>query len=410
MQSPAFYLHKLGVNAVELQPVQEFDNKTREEYHWGYMTNNFFAPESSYSLDPAHASGVRELQELVRAFHRRGIAVLLDVVFNHVGEPAHLMFIDKLYYFEQDDDGKLANWSGCGNDLRARSAMSTRLIIDSCLHAIEAYGVDGFRFDLADLIGVDVLREVEASLKCVKPDVVLISEPWSFRGHIAGALRDTGWASWNDGYRKFMGEFVRGGGTHEGFEYFLKGSPWHFSKWPAQTVNYTESHDDRTWMDIITENADYNGFSPTANDRRRTHLMAAILFASIGIPMISSGQDFLQLRSQRGEQYLPAGRSQRPRLPPALSFSLHACVFCRLDRLSPQRTRPSAAALFTAGRDVLPVFLRRRFERRRGDLQCRPQPWPAAPAFRRQSHAQRRRHPARRSGRVRRCVAATRRP
>jgi pullulanase/glycogen debranching enzyme len=298
VQSPEFYLHKLGVNAVELQPVQEFDNKTPEEYHWGYMTNNFFAPESSYSLDPAHASGVRELQELVRAFHRRGIAVLLDVVFNHVGEPAHLMFIDKLYYFEQDDDGKLANWSGCGNDLRARSAMSTRLIIDSCLHAIEAYGVDGFRFDLADLIGLDVLREIEASLKNKKPDVVLITEPWSFRGHIAGALRDTGWASWNDGYRNFLQNFVRGGGTREGFEYFLKGSPWYFAKWPAQTVNYTESHDDRTWIDIITENEGHNGFSPTANDRRRTHLMAAILLASIGIPMISSGQDFL--RSKRG--------------------------------------------------------------------------------------------------------------
>ncbi|HZP61757.1 MAG TPA: alpha-amylase family glycosyl hydrolase, partial [Opitutaceae bacterium] len=185
VQSPDFYLHRLGVNAVELQPVQEFDNRTPEEYHWGYMTSNFFAPESSYSLDPARASGVRELQELVRAFHRRGIAVLLDVVFNHVGEPAHLMFIDKLYYFEQDEAGVLANWSGCGNDLRARSAMATRLIIDSCIHAMEAYGVDGFRFDLADLIGLDVLREIEASLKNAKSDVVLIAEPWSFRGHIA---------------------------------------------------------------------------------------------------------------------------------------------------------------------------------------------------------------------------------
>jgi len=298
VQAPEFYLHKLGVNAVELQPVHEFDNKTPEEYHWGYMTNNFFAPESSYSLDPARASGVRELQELVRAFHRRGMAVLLDVVFNHVGEPAHLMFIDKLYYFEQDDAGVLSNWSGCGNDLRARSAMATRLIIDSCIHAIEVYGVDGFRFDLADLIRVEVLREVEASLKNVKPDVVLIAEPWSFRGHIAGALRDTGWASWNDGYRDFLREFVRGGSTREGFEYFLKGSPWYYAKWPAQTVNYTESHDDRTWIDMITENAEFNGFSPTANDRRRSHLMAAILFASIGIPMISAGQDFLH--SKRG--------------------------------------------------------------------------------------------------------------
>ncbi len=401
VQSPEFYLHKLGVNAVELQPVQEFDNKTPEEYHWGYMTNNFFAPESSYSLDPARASGVRELQELVRAFHRRGIAVLLDVVFNHVGEPAHLMFIDKLYYFEQDKDGKLANWSGCGNDLCVRSAMATRLIIDSCTHLIEAYGVDGFRFDLADLIGVDVLREVEASLKNVKPDVVLISEPWSFRGHIAGALRDTGWASWNDGYRNFLTDFVRGGGTRGGFEYFLKGSPWHFAKWPAQTVNYTESHDDRTWIDIITENAGYNGFSPTANDRRRTHLMAAILFASIGIPMVSAGQDFLRSKQGANNTYLQGDLNALDyrrlyRFPSTHAYFADWIAFRRSERGRLLR-------LFSqAGRDVFPVFFRHRLDRRlRGDLQCRPQPRPVAPVFCRQSHAQRRVHPAGRRGRVR---------
>jgi pullulanase len=298
VESPEFYLHDLGVNCVELQPVQEFDNRTLDEYHWGYMTNNFFAPESSYSLVPAEASGVRELQALVRAFHRRGIAVLLDVVFNHVGEPAHLMFIDRLYYFEQDPEGKLTNWSGCGNDLRAGAAMSKRLIIDSCTHLIEAYGIDGFRFDLAEILGVEVLREVESALKQVKPDLILIAEPWSFRGHIAGALRDTGWASWNDGYRDFVREYVLGRGAGERLEYFLRGSPWYFAKWPAQTVNYTESHDDRTWIDMITENPGNDGFAPTANDRRRTHLMAAILFMSVGIPMIAAGQDFL--RSKHG--------------------------------------------------------------------------------------------------------------
>lgn len=294
VESPEFHLHELGVNCVELQPVQEFDNVTPEEYHWGYMTNNYFAPESSYALDPRKASGVKELQELVAAFHRREMAVLLDVVYNHVGVPGHLMFIDKLYYFEVERDGSLANGSGCGNDLRARSAMSRRLIIDSCIHLLETYGVDGFRFDLAELIGVEVLREVEVELKRVKPDVILIAEPWSFRGHIAGALSETGWASWNDGYRNFMRDFVRGNAARGAFEYYLKGSPWYFAKWPAQTVNYTESHDDRSWIDNITENVDGNGDHPSATDRRRTHLMAAMLFSSIGIPMISAGQDFLR--------------------------------------------------------------------------------------------------------------------
>ncbi len=298
VESPDFYLHHLGVNCVELQPVHEFDNVTTDEYHWGYMTNSFFAPESSYALAPEKASGVRELQELVAAFHRRGMAVVLDVVFNHVGVPAHLMFIDKVYYFEIDGGGSLSNWSGCGNDLRARSAMARRLIIDSCRHFIEAYGVDGFRFDLAELLGVDVLREIEVALKRVKPGVILIAEPWSFRGHIAGALRDTGWASWNDGYRDFLRDYVRGNGEPGRMEYFLRGSPWYFAKWPAQTINYTESHDDRTWIDMITENANGDGHSPTSNDRRRTHLMASILFMSLGVPMISAGQDFL--RSKHG--------------------------------------------------------------------------------------------------------------
>lgn len=298
VESPEFYLHHLGANCVELQPVHEFDNVTRQEYHWGYMTNNYFAPESSYALEPEKASGVHEFQQLVAAFHRRGMAVVLDVVFNHVGVPEHLKFVDRLYYFEQDAAGRLINWSGCGNDLRARSAMARRLIIDSCVHFIEVYGVDGFRFDLAELLGVEVLREIEVALKRVKPGVILIAEPWSFRGHIAGALRDTGWASWNDGYRNFVRDYARGNGTALRMEYFLRGSPWYFAKWPAQTINYTESHDDRTWLDTITENAGGNGFAPTANDRRRTHLMAALLFVSLGVPMISAGQDFL--RSKRG--------------------------------------------------------------------------------------------------------------
>ena len=148
VESPDFYLHHLGVNCVELQPVQEFDNRTPEEYHWGYMTCAYFAPESSYSLSAPEASGVRELQRLVKAFHGRGIAVMLDVVYNHVGEPPHLLNIDRLYYFEEDSAGNLANWSGCGNDVRASAAMAKRLIIDSCTHLIEAYGVDGFRFCL----------------------------------------------------------------------------------------------------------------------------------------------------------------------------------------------------------------------------------------------------------------------
>jgi len=304
LERPDCYLKKLGVNCLELQPVQEHDNKSPEDYQWGYMPANWFAPASAYALEPAHASQVGEMQELVQACHRQGLAVILDVVYNHAGEPAHPLYIDKLYYFELEDDGALSNWSGCGNDLRCRAAMVKRLIIDSLTHWIEAYGVDGFRFDLAELIGVDVLREIEAALKKVKPDVILIAEPWSFRGHIAAALRPTGYASWNDGYRDFVRGYVHARGTPERLEYFLKGSPWHFAYWPAQTVNYTESHDDRCWLDAITENAGHNGDRPTLGDVRRTHLMAALLFASVGIPMLAAGQDFLRSKQGVNNTYL----------------------------------------------------------------------------------------------------------
>jgi len=294
-----FYLKRLGANAIELQPIQEFDNKTTGEYHWGYMPVNYFSPASGYGSDPSRAGQVSELLDLVEAFHRHGFSVLVDVVYNHVGWPNHLLAIDKLYYFELADDASLMNWSGCGNDVRCSSAMMRRLMRDSLVHLIEFYGVDGFRFDLAELIGTEVLAELETALKAVKPDVVLIAEPWSFRGHIAGELRDTGYSSWNDGYRNFVRDYIRGGGSAESAAYYLRGSPWHFARWPAQTLNYVESHDDRTWIDVITENPSGDGSNPTLADIRRTHLMVAFLMASLGIPMLHAGQDFLG--SKQGE-------------------------------------------------------------------------------------------------------------
>lgn len=298
--SDDFYPKQLGVNAIELQPIQENDSRSRDEYHWGYMTANFFSPASSYASNPEHGSQIREFRDLVSNLRKQGFAVILDVVYNHVGEPAHLMCIDKLYYFHLAADGSLTNWSGCGNDLRCDAPMAKRIIIESLKRLVEFYGVDGFRFDLADLIGKDVLQEIEYELKSIRPDIILIAEPWSFRGHIGMELRDTGYASWNDGYREFVRHYICGEGGRETLEYFLKGSPVYYASWPAQTVNYLESHDDRVWIDMITENKDGNGFSPTANDIRRTRMMIGVLMMSVGIPMIHAGMDFMA--SKQGER------------------------------------------------------------------------------------------------------------
>lgn len=292
-QREDFYPRRLGVNAIELQPVQENDSRSRDEYHWGYMTSNFFSPASSYASNPEQGSQIEEFRELVSNIRKQGMAVILDVVYNHVGEPAHLMYIDKLYYFHLAADGSLTNWSGCGNDLRCDAPMAKRIIIESLKHLVEFYGVDGFRFDLADLVGKAVLQEIECELKTIRPDIILIAEPWSFRGHIGMELRDTGYASWNDGYREFVRHYICGEGSRESLEYFLKGSPEYYAYWPAQTVNYVESHDDRVWIDMITENLDGDGFAPTAKDMRRTCMMIGLLMMSIGVPMLHAGMDFM---------------------------------------------------------------------------------------------------------------------
>lgn len=304
VQAEGGYLRGLGVNAVELQPIQEVgDSYPKDGYHWGYMPTNFFSPESSYALCPEVGSQIEELQELVAAFHQVGLAVILDVVYNHVGLPNHLAFVDRHYYFHLDEQGEFTNWSGCGNDLRCDAPMVRRLIIDSLSHLIETYDVDGFRFDLAELLGVEVLREVETAVKKVKPSIILIAEPWSFRGHIAFDLKETGFAFWNDGYRDFLCDYVMGQGNQEGLQYYMRGSIDHLAAWPAQSVNYVESHDDRCWIDKITENPDHRGDVPTPNDRRRTHLLAGVLMSSFGIPMISAGQDTLRTKGGLSNTY-----------------------------------------------------------------------------------------------------------
>ena len=298
IRSEGNYLRSLGVNAIELQPIQEFEYGDPDEYHWGYMPVNYFSLSSAYAADPSCASGMDEFRELVQACHDEGLAVILDVVYNHLGEPNALYRIDKQYYFELDSNNDPTNWSGVGNDIRASGPMVRRLIIDSLVHLVTAYGVDGFRFDLAELLGKSLLAEIERKLKSVKPSVVLIAEPWSFRSHIAEELKSTGFASWNDAFREYIPQYLTGSVSSDGLKWFIQGSPGRLTRFPAQTVNYAESHDDHAWIDVITGNPDHNGMNPTQTDRWRNHLMVSMLMVSLGIPMLSAGQDFL--RSKQG--------------------------------------------------------------------------------------------------------------
>ncbi len=285
------YIRQLGINTLELQPIQEPDAANKNVYHWGYMPVNFFSPASIYTSSPKKAPN--ELKKFVRTCHRVNIAVLMDVVYNHVGSPNHLYNIDPDYFFRKNTDNTFQNFSGCGNDLRTESPMVQRLIIDSLKHFITTYRIDGFRFDLAELLGQEFLHKLESELRMIKNDIQIIYEPWSFRGNIGKQLKSFSGSAWNDEYREFIADYVRGNGNAEGIEYFLKGSPDYRTHFPYQTINYIASHNDRCWIDKITENINFDGSSPTTTDIKRTHLALAIMMMSFGVPMLAAGQDIL---------------------------------------------------------------------------------------------------------------------
>jgi len=304
VEDSAFYLSALGVNAVELQPVHEFDTENPKDYGWGYMPVNYFSPASQYASEPGSLSQIREFQNLVRAFHDRGMAVILDVVYNHVGEPNYLQYLDRDYYFLLTPDGHFENHSGCGNTLDAGTPVVRRLILDSLVHWMTAYGVDGFRFDLAELVGRETLAWLEPRLKEVNPGVILIAEPWSFRGHIGRELKETGFMSWNDEYRESLREYLTLRADAGRMWHLLQGFRDDWARFPSQSVNYVASHDDRCWIDKITENGSFDGTRPTATDRRRTHLMAALLMFSTGVPMLLAGTDMLHSKGGANNTYL----------------------------------------------------------------------------------------------------------
>lgn len=321
------YLRELGVNAVELQPIHEFDTVKPEDYGWGYMPVNYFSPASHYAEDSTRGTQIEEFRAVVNAFHEAGLAVVLDVVYNHYGNPNYLQFIDKDYYFMLSPDGEYMNYSGCGNTIDPDTPMSRRLMADSLRHFIEAYDVDGFRFDLGELLGIDCLRYLEHAVKRVKPSAFLTAEPWSFRSHLGGRMMETGVSAWNDGFREFVRKYVRGEGDTDGLSYFLRGSAGNLAAFPAQTVNYLCSHDDRVWIDKVTENRDFNGTHPTPNDRRRTHLALAILLCSSGIPMLHGGIDFLYSKGGKNNTYLDGETNKLPYTRRQYFSSTHA--YCR---------------------------------------------------------------------------------
>lgn len=288
------YFKSLGVNAVELLPCTDYERGEASEYHWGYMPITAFAPATAYATDDSGITAITEFQDLVRAFHEAGIAVIMDMVLNHFGSPNSLLQIDQSYYFRTDVHGQLSNWSGCGNDVRAEAPMFRRLVLNSLQHWTGVLGVDGFRLDLAELLGTPLLHEIEEEFRITRPNKILIAEPWSFRGHIARDLDHTTWTCWDDAFREFLPAYVRGHARSADLLHQIAACDFR----PSARLRYAQSHDDMAWIDRITECINSDALDPTPTDILRTRMMHLILLTSAGVPMLSAGQEFLL--SKRG--------------------------------------------------------------------------------------------------------------
>ncbi len=291
------HLKWLGVNAIELMPICEFENGS-DRYDWGYGPVCYFSPEASYASDPLRGSQYYEFKQLVNDLHELGYAVILDVVYNHVAGPNIFQMQDRKYFFRMDADHIFSNFSGCGNDVKSEAPMMRRLIVENVLYWMKEFHIDGFRFDLAELIDMETLMEVRDRARALNPSVILISEPWSFRGDHRAKLRGTGWSAWNGDYRHVLKRFVLGEGNREDVKRMVRGSVDNWAAEPRQAINYLESHDDKTFADEITSHPSGDGRNLRPLDIARNRLAAAALFTSLGVPMLCEGQEWI--RSKHG--------------------------------------------------------------------------------------------------------------
>ncbi len=287
------HIKAMGFNAIEFLPTCEFENGARD-YSWGYNTVHYFAPEASYGRKPLRGSHFYEFKRFVDGLHRAGFAVLKDVVYNHVGGPNLFAMIDKKYFFRLTPDYRFINFSACGNDVRTEAPMMRRFIVDNILYWMREHKVDGFRFDLAELIDMETMRQIEREARALNPDVILISEPWSIRGQNKEKLRGTTWSAWNNDFRYATKDFARGRVDREWLKKVITGSTEIWSSNPLQAVNYVESHDDMALVDELSLRPDRNGKYVQSYEVQMNKLAVTVLLTSLGIPMINEGQEFLR--------------------------------------------------------------------------------------------------------------------
>lgn len=366
------YLQKLGVNAIELLPVFDFDEKEYQGTNpvtgerlcnfWGYSPLSYFFPCPRYAQSTEPLAVVREFKTMVRELHRHGIEVILDVVYNHTGEKLksknfhHLAVLAPMAYYIHNHEHEILDFSGCGNTLNTNHAATMRLVIESLRYWVSEMHVDGFRFDLASIF----CRGLEGEVLAVPPILLnieqdgglantkLIAEPWDAVGlYQVGSFPCPRFAEWNGQYRDILRRFLRGSRGQVGaFARSLCGSENLYSSRgaPFYSINFITAHDGFTLHDLVSYNQKHNlengeenrdgannndswncgEEGPTQNadivnlrDRQKKNFLLA-LFLSVGTPMLLMGDEVSFSRGgnnnpwcqDNGKNYLPFGKNE----------------------------------------------------------------------------------------------------
>ncbi len=349
-ESVVAYLLALGVTSIELMPVHQFLNEAFVEEkklsnYWGYNSVSFFVPHASY----CSSGEIAEFRRMVETFHQQGIEVILDVVYNHSAEGNELgptlsfKGIDNASYYrlQAQDKRFYENYSGCGNTLNIAHPRVLQLVMDSLRYWVQVMGVDGFRFDLATILGRENphFNANNAFFTALKQDPILaqsklIAEPWDIGsdGYQLGRF-DKSWLEWNDRFRDTCRRFWRGDqGIAPEFAARLHGSSDIFeqaSRRPSASVNFITSHDGFTLHDLVSyqtpnnlsngeQNQDGHGSNFSANfghegqsknstikrlrARQKRNLLTT-LFIAQGTPMLLAGDEMANSQNGNNNAY-----------------------------------------------------------------------------------------------------------
>ena len=350
------YFKELGVNCLELMPIFEFDEfendrinpETGERLYnyWGYSSIAFFAPKAGYAATGYLEMQVDELKTTIKELHRNGIQVILDVVFNHTaegderGHTVSFRGIDNKTYYMLMPDGRYLNYSGTGNTMNCNNPVVRNMVLDALRYWVSEYHIDGFRFDLASILGRDQNGHPLANPPLIEmmahdpilANAKLIAEAWDAGGlYQVGSFPDYGrWAEWNGKYRDVIRRFLKGDeNTLWEVSQRIMGSPDLYERGPTASINFITAHDGFTLNDLFSYNEKHNyangednrdgtndnlswncgvegqTSNPTVNNLRRRQIMnaIAILMVSRGVPMILMGDEIAHTKYGNNNTY-----------------------------------------------------------------------------------------------------------